>query len=1012
VEFGIPYYKSSEEEAGEITRQFIVPFELDKVPLLRIGLIDIGESRHILMIDMHHIISDRASVAVLIKEVRQLYQGEELPALRNQYKDFSQWQNKGKEKEWIIKQENFWLKEFEDGVPVLDLPTDYARPMLQSFEGDSIDFGIQKEQVDKLNSLAAGSGATMFMVLLAVFNVFFSKLSGQGDIIVGTAIEGRGHEDLRQMIGVFVNTLPLRNYPGGNKTFAVFLDEVRRRTLKAFDNQDYQFEDLVEKVVIKRDASHNPLFDVMFQYEKTRETQERIQGLKLTPLSYGHSLSKFDINLLALESKDHLHFVIDYCTKLFKRETVRRFVTFFMNILAAILNDPSTGISDIDVLPEEEKQQILYDFNDTGAEYPKNKTLYELFAEQAERSPNRIAIKGNCQWSIVNGQLSVEEEHLSYKELNEKSRQLAYLLQEKGLRPDTTAAIMADRSMEMIIGLMGILKAGGAYLPLDPEYPRERIDYMLADSKVNILVKNSKISSDIALGEDVDVIYSNDALHKNPPGDAVHLHLQPAPAASLAYIIYTSGSTGRPKGVLIQHHSVVNLVFSQMRRFNINEDDRVLQFSSLCFDASVEQIFISLFSGAILVLIDKNTLLDTDKFEEFTASHSITHIHAVPSFLVNIKLEQAYHLKRILSGGDVCPVSLAGKLSRCCDFYNRYGPTETTVTSIEMMFKPGDVDEVLPRLPIGKPVNNTFIYLFDKWMKLVPLAVAGELYIGGDGVARGYLNQPELTAEKFLSFFYRSYMSSRSYISKKIYKTGDLGRWLTDGNIEFLGRIDHQVKIKGYRVELGEIESQLLHHERIKEAVVLVREHEPGDKYLYAYVVPEPAQEKNPLNLTELKDYLSQKLPGYMLPSYFLSLEKLPLTPNGKIDRRSLDSLGKKLNTGIEYMAPGSNKEKMIAQTWKDVLKHERIGINDNFFDLGGNSLNIIQIIGKLREQLDMDLSLVAMFEFPTIRTFSQYLSRLNPGGNPHDMKIDRSGAIAAAKKSKLEQQARRKRRN
>jgi tyrocidine synthetase-3 len=1038
VEFGISYHKASEAETREIAHRFTRPFELDKAPLLRIGLINIGELRYLLLVDIHHIVSDAASLVVLIKELMQFYQGKELPEMKNQYKDFSQWQNKRKEKEWISKQEAYWLKEFEEEVPVLDLPADYIRPMVQVFEGDSLDFGIGKEQMDKLDTLASASGTTMFMVLLAVLNVFFSKVSGQEDIVVGTAVEGRNHEDLRQMIGVFVNTLPLRNYPRGNKTFAVFLNEVRERTLKAFDNQNYQFEDLVEKVAIKRDASRNPLFDVMFQVENRRDPKEKIQGLKLTPYSYDTRISKFDLNLLALESKDHLHFVIDYCTKLFKRETVSRFVTFFMNILAAILDDPSTVISDIDVLPEKEKQQILYEFNDTGAEYPKNKSIHELVDEQAGKTPGNIAVIGpGTDIGAPPRQVSV-----TYGELSIKFNRLARVLRHKGAAADTIVGIMAERSVEMIIGILGILEAGAAYMPIDPEYPKERIDFMLKDSNARLLLSDvnyfncqlSIVNCQLSINEETT------------PSTLTLTSTSTCRVSSTnpAYIIYTSGTTGKPKGVIIEHKNVVRLFFNRRFPFDFNHRDVWTLFHSFCFDFSVWEMYGALLFGGQLLVIPRMKARDPWEFLEILKRQHTTVLNQTPSAFYNLMPEALkqnagrLNLRYVIFGGEALQVK---KLKAWKGKYpgtilvNMFGITETTVHVTYREIGEKEIETGINT--IGKPIPTLNTYIMDKYRGLAPIGTPGELWVGGAGVARGYLNRPELTAERFG----RSVNSHSSLVispskpstndrpqkyrpNDRLYRSGDLVRMSANGDMEYLGRIDQQVQIRGFRIELGEIESQILNHNSIKEAVVLKREDEPGNQYLCAFIVPKFSPGGNPLNMTELKDHLSQKLPGYMIPSYFVSLENIPLTPNGKIDRGALVSLGKKLDTGEQYVAPGSIKEKIVAQTWKEVLKQERIGINDNFFDLGGNSLNIIQVISKLREQLDMEISIVTMFEFPTIRTFSQYLSRLNPGGSPQGMeadrdnherierKIDRSGAIESAVKSKLKQQARRKRRN
>jgi amino acid adenylation domain-containing protein len=483
-----------------------------------------------------------------------------------------------------------------------------------------------------------------------------------------------------------------------------------------------------------------------------------------------------------MEVEEKLSLSFEYSTNLFKKTTIERFVSYFKKIVSGVIADPDVKLCDVEILLEEEKRQLLYDFNNTVVKYPKDKTLHRLFEEQTQKTPDNIA-------------LIFADQELTYRELAKRADQLAYLLQTKKMQTNLIVGLMAERSIEMIVGILAILKFGGIYLPIDPDYPKERIAFMLSDSASKILVTTQDLSNEIKFEK--EIIFLTETTNIVPPSLPQHLSLLvDTSAASLAYVIYTSGSTGKPKGVLVQHSSIVNLALSQKDQFNINEQERILQFSTICFDASVEQIFIALFSGAALVLIDKSTLLDAGQFEAFIASRSITHLHAVPSFLNSMTLKDTYNLKRIISGGDVCPVSLAKRWNRYCDFYNEYGPTETTVTSIEM--KVVDSDKHLIRLPVGRPINNTYVYLFDQWLKPAPLGVVGELYIGGNGVARGYLNQPELSAEKFRR------VDRWPIPNDRLYKTGDLGRWLPDATVEFLGRLDCQVKVRGFRIELGE----------------------------------------------------------------------------------------------------------------------------------------------------------------------------------------------------------------
>ncbi|MHC5062247.1 MAG: non-ribosomal peptide synthetase, partial [Planctomycetota bacterium] len=716
----------------------------------------------------------------------------ELPPLRIQYKDFSQWQNSEKEKESIKLQEAYWLEVFSGEIPVLNLPLDYPRPVVQRLEGSTVSFGLPRQQTEILKNLALNRGATLYMVLLAVVNVLMARLSDQEDIVIGTPVAGRRHADLEQIIGMFVNTLALRNQPEGSKTFEAFFREVKTNTLKAFENQDYPFEDLVDKVAVNRDAGRNPLFDVMFTLQNL-EDAAKVTGMKPAQELSGETrwyeknreAAKFDMSLTGVEIAEELSFHIQYSTSLFKPAAIERFIDYFKTIidsLRSLLKNPGKKLLEIEMLTEREKQELLFDFNNTNVQWDehKNKTIPRLFEEQVEKTPAHLAAV-------------FKDEHLTYSQLNKQSNDSASILRDEGVLPEHIVGIMLERSLEMIIAILAVLKSGGAYLPLDPGYPLERIRYMLNDSKTKHLMTRKELTGNVEFGKDVillEGIYNEKNAAVNVTGGS-----NPAAANgshSLAYVIYTSGSTGVPKGVAVEHFSVINLAASQVETFDIDEKERILQFSSISFDASVEQVFIALFSGAVLVLIDKETLLDMRQFEGFILRHSVTHIHAVPSFLnnVDIRLEGSYPVKRVIAGGDICPVRLAEKYLGYCDFYNEYGPTETTVTSTEMLVNEENrmnPAETWNHLPIGKPLKNTTTYLFDRWMNPVPNGVVGELYIGGAGVSRGYLNLPQLTSEMFVP---------NPFVEGEcVYRTGDLARRLPDPAargayiIEFLGRL-------------------------------------------------------------------------------------------------------------------------------------------------------------------------------------------------------------------------------
>jgi len=987
--------KSQEPAVKSYIMNFIRPIDLSLAPLLRVGLLKIETKQYVLVVDMHHIITDGTSMHVLIYEFIRFYEGKELPILRLQYKDYSEWQNNEAHNGIARLQKGYWLKQFAGEIPVLNLPLDFSRPANQSFVGNTLEFQLPAEQARELHEFSLRTGTTLFMVILAAYVVLLSKLSGQEDIVVGTPIAARRHADLEKIIGMFVNTLALRCFPIAELTFGQFLEDIKSRTLEAFENQEYQFEDLVEAVMVNRDISRNPIFDVMFVLQNMDDGYERggdeevdresANSLDREPVLDDHEhildTAKFDLTLTGLERGDGLYFSIQYCRRLFKKETVERFVEYFRKIVSMILSDVEIRISEIEIISSREKKRLLEDFNRTKVKYPQEKMLHQLFEEQVQGTPDYISVI-----APVTGFSDETVLQITYAELNKRSDRLAKVLVTKGVLPDTIISLMVERRVDMIIGILGILKSGGAYLPIDTSYPEERKNFMMEDSRAKILITSCFSINEVkkagtledrgevrSLGEreNIEVLLFEDLNFSESfwsqsfeATSSVPFTFSPTPSHpfDLAYIIFTSGSTGRPKGVMVEHSSVVNLLCAQTRFFKIGGNDRVLQFSSFCFDASVEQIFIALVNGVPLVLVRDNILLDSEKFEWWISLHRITHLHAIPSFLVQLKFRKPYHLKRIVSGGDTFPVSLIKEWSKYCCVYNKYGPTETTITSIELSINRND--EVSFNLPIGKPLSNTRVYLLDIWQKPVPSGVVGEMYIGGSGVVRGYLNRPKLTAERFIRI-------RNSEIGGRLYRTGDLARWLQDGTIEFLGRFDLQIKIRGYRIELGEIENRLLKYPGIKESVTIAREDEGGDKYLCAYVVSE-----RELEISKIRESLVNELPDYMIPSFFVHLEKIPLTSNGKIDRKSLPK--PELKASKEYNAPENDVEVRLVELWSEILRVEKdvIGITGNFFQLGGHSLKATILVSKIHKIFEVKVPLVEIFKAPTIRGLAEYIKK------------------------------------
>jgi tyrocidine synthetase-3 len=899
-------------------------FDLSKAPLLRVGLGIIEEEKHLFRVDMHHIISDGVSSRVLVQDFSTLYAGEEAPEIKLQYKDYAEWQNRERVSNKIQQQGEYWEKEFFGEIPVLELPADVARPPVQAFEGSSIIFKIEKEICEELKTLAQEAGATLYIVLLMLYNIFLAKLCSREDIVIGSPVAGRKHADLEKIIGMFVNTLALRNYPSGEKRVINFLGEVKERTLEALENQEYQYEDLVENVAVTRDVSRNPLFDTMFALQNFKLEKIAIPGLKLIPCEIENKTSKFDLTLTGMEKEEGLEFTFEYSTKLFKRTTIERFIIYFKNIIVGVLQDSGIRISEVEILALEEKNFILFELNESEKEYPKDKTIHQLFMEQVSKTPDCVGLVG-----IVG---------LSYRKINEQTDQLAGSLLETGILPDYIVGIMMERSLEQIIGILSILKAGGAYLPIDPELPQNRIEYMLKDSGAKLLVNEKFFRGSRALrrGEPIRVF------QKCPPG-----------VANLAYVIYTSGSTGKPKGVMVEHRSLVNLCWWHKMFYSITSRDRTTRYAGFGFDASVWEIFPYLISGASLYIVPEQLILDIRALNVYYEKNDITIGFLPTQVCEQFMAFDNKSLRVLLTGGD----KLRNYIQRSYRLYNNYGPTENTVVTTSFC-----VTGEFANIPIGKPVFNNQIYIVDRYQRLQPIGVPGEILVGGDGLARGYLNNPELTAEKFIK--YRSYRTNRTYIN---YKTGDLARWLDSGNIEFLGRIDLQVKIRGFRIELGEIESRLSKYPGIKEALVLVQEEVSGDKYLCGYVVSD-----REYKISELREFLSKELPDYMIPSHWMQLEKIPLTPNGKVDRNALAK--PELKTGEGYTAPRNEIEKKLAELWAEILGHASIGIDDNFFQLGGHSLKAAILAAKIHKVFDVIVPLAEIFKTPRIDELAKYI--------------------------------------
>ncbi len=829
VEFGIEYY---EVEGQGGLENFIRPFDLSRPPLLQVGLLKISEEEHILIFDIHHIISDGVTTGIFIDEMMEFYHNEPMSPLPIQYKDYALWQQEMLQSEHLEKQERYWLEVFKEEAPVLNLSTDFPRPALQSFEGSHWNFTLESQLIRQLEFMARERSATLYMVLLTAYTALLYRYTGQEDIVVGSPIAGRPHADLQRIPGVFINTLAMRNRPDCTKTFEQFLAEVMENAFEAYENQDYPFEELVGKLDLRRDLQRNPLFETFFIMQNIDMTPIRLEGLEIEPYPFDVPTSKFDISLNALETPQGLLFTIEYCTRLFRQETVERFSRHFVTLLATAAKNPQAAIGKIDILSPEEKEQLLHRFNDTAGDFPGDRTVHELFAEQAERCGDSTAAVCNTRTP------GPAAHHLTYRELNRKSDELAAVLGQKGVASGDIVGLMASRSNEMIIGMLGILKAGAAYLPIDAGFPQERIDYMLKDSGARLLLAAPAAQVKVEVKVKEKAIEIIDISKKSSPSTSTSTLTCQVSSANLAYIIYTSGTTGNPKGVMVKHRNVINLIFGLNRNIysRYQGNLKVVLVAPYVFDASVQQIFGVLLPGHTLCIVPEETRIDGEALKEFYRRYCIDISDGTPTHLrlmvEGIEGFTGLHLKHFIIGGEALPRSLVA------DFLNQfeepipkitnvYGPTECCVDSTWYEMSKETVNE-LHTIPIGKPMPNQQIHIVNQQRQLQPIGVPGELCISGDSLGRGYLNQPELTVEKFVlahsSWLIADRREKKANSSGELpmsyelsamsclYRTGDLARWLPDGNIEFLGRIDHQVKIRGFRIELEEIEKQLIRY--------------------------------------------------------------------------------------------------------------------------------------------------------------------------------------------------------
>lgn len=939
-------------------------FDLSSESLWCAKLLRLAQQEYKLLLTLHHIIADGWSIGVLIRELAALYEAfsflkpSPLPELPIQYVDFAYWQQQWLQSERIQPLLEYWKQQLGGELPVLNLPTDRPRSPVQTFKGAQAQLVLSQTLTAALKKLSHLEGVTLFMTLLAAFKTLLYRYTGQTDILVGSPIASRNRAEIEPLIGFFVNILVLRTNLDGKLSFRELLYRVKSMALGAYVHQDLPFEKLVEELQPERDLSYNPLFQVMFVLQNVPLPTPKLSDISITSQEGYSGTAKFDLTLFMEDREQGLVATAEYNTDLFNADTMTRMLGHFQTMLEGIVANPEENISDLPLLTAAERQTILVKWNDTQVDYPRDLCIHQLFEQQVERTPDAIAIV-------------FENQQLTYRELNNRANQLAHYLQKLGIKPEVLVGIGMERSLEMVVGVLGILKAGGAYLPLDPAYPKERLAFILKDTQSPVLLTKQRLVEE--LPTDGTEVVCLDTDWQRIAQESSDNPVSKTNSANLAYVIYTSGSTGKPKGTLIPHSGLVNYLTWSTQAYTVDQGKGTTVHSSLAFDLTITGLFSPLLVGRQVELIAEDQSIESLSNTLRTESNlSLVKVTPAQLLLLSEQLspkEAAGRTRSFIIGGENLlteNITFWRNYAPETMLVNEYGPTETVVGCCIYRVPQGELES--SSVPIGQPIANTQLYVLNEYYQPVPIGVPGELYIGGAGLARGYLNRPELTAEKFIPHPFSNQPGAR------LYKTGDLARYRADGILEFLGRIDHQVKVRGYRVELGEIEGVLGQHPGVRETVVLTREDVPGDQRLVAYFI---AKTETAPTISDLRNFLKEQLPDYMVPSAFLQIKALPLTTNGKVDRRALPVPdGERPDLTEVYQAPRSEVERTIATVWQEVLHLEKVGVNDNFFDLGGHSLLMVQVNNKLREVFNRDISIVEMFQNPTINSLGQYLSQ------------------------------------
>lgn len=968
---GLPITEQEKELQRCLTEKTHRPFKLQKELPVRGVLIRLGKNEHIFLLVTHHIASDGWSSVILLRELAMLYgafcQGKPSP-LKNlpiHYADYAVWQKQWLQGEVLERQLSYWKKQLQ-GITSLQLPTDRPRPSVLRHNGNTLRFTLSQKLTRELKASSREEGVTLFMTLLAAFQTLLHRYAGQVDISVGVPTAGRSRREMEELVGVFINTLVLRSNLSGNPTFRKLLAQVKRNAIDAYSHQDLPFEKIVRELQLERDLNRNPLFQVMFQLRNYPKGAFSFAELTVEEYEFESGIAKFDLSVGLREENEGLSGAIEYNTELFDRGTIERMVGHYQTMLEGIVADPNQKLSDLPLITEPEKHQLLIEWNDTQTDYPKDKCIHELFEQQVEKTPDAVAVV-------------FEDKRLTYRELNQRSNQLAHYLKKRGVGPEVLVGISLEPSIDLVVGLLAILKAGGAYVPLDPNYPMERLAFMLKDASANLLLTEQKMLGclpktgglTLCLDQEQESIATQSNENPGHRGQC----------QDLAYVIYTSGSTGIPKGVMIPHRALVNNICAVAEHFAMSSADRRSQFASPSFDVFAAELFTPLSVGACVVLGPKTWFASISEFSRFVRDYSVTVVslptafwHEWVTLLASSEALIPSTLRLVIVGTEEASAEhyklwkgLGKNRPRWC---NAYGPTEATITTT--IFDDPCDDAEFQTVPIGRPIGNTQVYLLDAYLNPVPIGVAGELFIGGSGLARGYLNRPDLTAEKFIA---NPFINGTD---QRLYRTGDIGRYREDGTIEFLGRIDDQVKIRGFRIELGEVEAVIGQHPAVDAVAVLVREYQPGNRQLVAYV----GSKQQGLAAEHLRSFARQTLPGYMVPVTFVMMRQLPLNPNGKVDRNFLASmLPRDSKTSGNKIGPRNPIEQALVMIWADVLGLKEIGVHDDFFDLGGHSIIAIRLVNRIRQRFSLELPVRLLFELRTIEQMALELQCLRRDG-------------------------------